>query len=183
MNSRALILLISIFGLGCMALASAAESNDAKATYTSVNAAAASQYKIQRLKCDALAGNSKDVCVVEAKAAEKRSVAEAMATYKGTDKARASARKDIADANFDVAKTTCQRLTGNDKDVCVKEAKSAHIAAIDDARADKKIADIRNEVKEDKMDAEYNVAREKCDGLAGKAKDVCVKQAKTRFNK
>ena len=35
----------------------------------------------------------------------------------------------------------------------------------------------------DKRDADYKVAVEKCDALAGSAKDACVKDAKVRYGK
>ncbi len=163
--------------------AAAATGNDAKENTIAAKDNAAAQYKINRAKCDALTGNPKDVCVAQAKADQTHAKSEAEALYKGTDKARADARKDIANANYDVASTRCKRLTGNDRAVCVKEAKSSRIAALADAKADLKVSGIRKEAAEDKMDAEYKVAKEKCDGLAGEAKDNCVKQIKTRFSK
>ncbi|MEC5217118.1 hypothetical protein RCH09_002075 [Actimicrobium sp. GrIS 1.19] len=163
--------------------ASAAPTPEAKAAYKAANETATANAKASMPKCDSLSGNPKDVCVAEVKAAEKTAKAEAEATYKGTDKARAAARKDVANANYDVAKTKCGSMTGNDKDVCIKEAKSAKIAATEDAKADKKIADIRKDASEDKMEAEYKVAKEKCDALAGDAKDACMKQVKATFKK
>ncbi len=170
-------------GLAASAANAASPTAEAKAAYSSVKDAAAIQYKADRIKCDSLAGNPKDVCVAEAKATEKRTDAEAESNYKGTEKARAAARKDIANANYDVAKTKCDNMKGNDKDVCVAEAKSAKVAAVEDAKADKKVADARKDASEDKMDAEYKVAREKCDALGGAAKDGCVKQVKAKFSK
>ena len=185
MKKIALYILMGFCGLDASAAfaQSALPGADAKSIYNSAKDAASAQYKVARVKCDSLAGNPKDVCVAEAKAADKRSKAEAEATYKGTDKARATARKDIASANYDVAKTKCDNLRGNDKDVCVAEAKSAKVAAVEDASAYNKIADVRKEAAEDKRDAEYKVAKEKCEALGGAAKDSCLKQVKIRFNK
>ena len=56
---------------------------------------------------DSLSGNPKDVCVAEAKAAEKKTIAEAEAQYKNTDKARADAKIAAAEADYDVAKAKC----------------------------------------------------------------------------
>ena len=176
-------IVFSAFSVGFAVSAFAAEAAETKATYNAAKDAAAAQYKTDRAKCNSLTGNPKDVCVADAKAAQKRAGAEAEVAYKGSDKARAGARKDIANANYDVAKTKCDALKGNDKDVCVQEAKSAKVGATEDAKADKKIADIRKDAAEDKMDAEYKVAKEKCDALAGAAKDGCMKQIKAKFNK
>ena len=177
------LMLGGVINLGFRAITFAAENSDASANYAAVKENAATQYKINRAKCDALVGNPKDVCIAEAKRDLTRTRAEAESAFKGSDKARASARKEIANANYDVAKTRCKSLTGNDKDVCLKQAKSAQVGALADAKADLKVAAIRKEAAEDKMDAEYKVAKEKCDGLAGEAKDGCLKQVKTRFSK
>ena len=47
----------------------------------------------------------------------------------------------------------------------------------------KKTAEAKKDAAEDKRDAEYKVAVEKCDALAGAAKDTCVRDAKTRYGK
>ena len=44
-------------------------------------------------------------------------------------------------------------------------------------------ADARNEANTVKREAEYKVAIEKCDALAGTAKDSCVSAAKTHYGK
>ena len=36
--------------------------------------------------------------------------------------------------------------------------------------------------REDKMEAEYKVAQERCDSLSGDAKEACVKEAKARYH-
>ena len=47
----------------------------------------------------------------------------------------------------------------------------------------KELADARKEADADKRDADYKVAVEKCDALAGGAKDSCIGNAKTHFGK
>jgi hypothetical protein len=37
------------------------------------------------------------------------------------------------------------------------------------------------DARDTKMDAEYKVAKEKCDSLSGDAKDQCIKQAKVKY--
>ena len=46
-----------------------------------------------------------------------------------------------------------------------------------------KQADARKDASTDKRDADYAVAIEKCDALAGTAKDACVGNAKAQFGK
>jgi hypothetical protein len=46
-----------------------------------------------------------------------------------------------------------------------------------------KQSDARQEASADKRDADYKVALEKCDTLAGAAKDSCVNAAKMQYGK
>ncbi|MES2935639.1 MAG: hypothetical protein V4805_19370 [Pseudomonadota bacterium] len=158
-------------------------TTELKATYNAAVDSAKAEYKLARAKCDTLTGNPKDVCVEEAKASRTHTEAEAKAQYKNTVGARTDARKAIASADYDVAKAKCGALAGNEKDICLKEAKSAKIAATSDANADKKVVEARTDARSDKHTAEYKVAIEKCDALAGAAKDTCVADAKAKFGK
>lgn len=151
-------------------------------------------YKADRASCNPMSGNAKDICVETAKGKEKIAKAEAEAAYKNTPKARESARVAHADATYAVAKEKCDDLAGNAKDVCVKEAKAMHVKGKADAKVDRvasdsskqaveKTADARRDATADKRDADYKVAIEKCDALAGATKDSCVRDAKTRYGK
>lgn len=160
-----------------------AATPEAKLTYQQARDAAAAQYKTARARCDAITGNPKDVCVLEAKAARVRTEEEARAKYEDTLTAYTRARMRIADANYDLDKARCDGLTGNDKDVCREQAKARLVAAQADAKADRKTIEARNEAREDKAAAAYRVALEKCDAFAGNAKDRCVSAAKTEFGK
>ena len=51
------------------------------------------------------------------------------------------------------------------------------------ATSSEKVAAARKDAVEDKRDADYKVAIEKCDSLSGAAKDTCVKDAKARYGK
>jgi hypothetical protein len=189
-------LLISLFAAAGIALSSAAvaATGISRDDYKARKESAEATYKSDKAKCDTMSGNAKDVCVKEAKGKEKVAKADAESEYKNTDKARYDARVARADAAYDVAKEKCDDLKGNDKDVCVKEAKAQHTKAKADAKVNKvametshkaadKTADARRDAAEDKRDAEYKVAVEKCDSMSGAAKDQCVKDAKARFGK
>ncbi len=56
--------------------------------------------------------------------------------------------------DYKTEKSDCGTQAGNDKDICVKE---------------------------DKHDAEHKVAAEKCQALAGEAKDACIAAAKAKY--
>jgi len=162
-----------------LALGAAMSSSEYSAAKDNANAA----YKQARAQCDSMSGNPKDVCVAEAKANLKKAKADAEARYKNTDKARRDAKIDAAEADYDVAKTKCGAKTGNDKDVCIKEAKAVETKAKADAKANEKIAAVKEDAREDKMAADYKVALEKCDAQSGPAKDACVSEAKARYKK
>jgi hypothetical protein len=138
--------------------------------------------------------NAKDICKAEAKGKEKIAKADAEAAFSNTPKNREAARTARADATYNVAKEKCDDFSGNAKDVCMKEAKANHVRATADAKVDRvaadsqntaaeKTAEARKDATEDKRDAEYKVAIEKCDSLAGTSKDTCVRDAKMRFGK
>ncbi len=173
------MLAAAVIGLAVPSLALGAAMSSSEYSKAKDNANTA--YKSAKAQCDALSGNPKDVCVAEAKASLKRARADAEAQYKNTDKARRDAKIAEAEANYDVAKAKCDAKTGNDKDVCVKEAKATETKATVDAKATEKVAAIREDAREDKMNAEYKVAIEKCDSLSGPAKDACVAKAKAQY--
>ncbi|WP_426111486.1 hypothetical protein [Massilia sp. PWRC2] len=166
----------------CCAGASAAV-DEAKLVYKQAQDNAAANYKVARARCDAIAGNPKDVCVAEAKAQRVRAEEEAGAYYKNTLKAYTRSRMKIAEAKFDLDKARCGAFAGNEKDVCVSQAKATLVATEADAKADKKAMEARADAREDKRDAEYKVAREKCDGFAGATKDSCMSAAKAQYGK
>jgi hypothetical protein len=166
----------------------------AKATHDQAVKDADAQYKAAKQTCSSLSGNAKDICLAEAKGKNSVAKADAEAAYKNTAKARENARVVHAQAIYDVAKEKCDDLAGNPKDVCVKEAKAALVKGKADAKVDRVAsdtnreaattqADARKDANVDKREAEYKVAIEKCDALAGAAKDACVSNAKTQYAK
>ena len=146
-------------------------------------ATAETNYKAAKARCDLIAGNPHDLCIAEAKAARVRVEEEAEAAYKNTLSAYTQARMRIASANFDRDKVRCAAVTGNDRDVCLEQAKATLVAAQADAKADRKSIEARLDAREDKLAAQYRVALEKCDAYAGAVKDQCVSAAKTQFGK
>ena len=123
------------------------------------------------------------MCIAEAKAAEKKAKAEAEAQYKNTDKAHRDARISVAEADYDVAKAKCGARTGNDKDVCIKEAKATETKAIADAKATQKVAAVRQDAPGREAGRRLQGGIEKCDALSGAAKDSCVSAAKAKYHK
>jgi hypothetical protein len=174
---------MTLIALACCAGTASAAVDEAKLVYKQAQDSAAANYKVAKARCDAIAGNPKDVCVAEAKAARVRVEEEAGAYYKNTLKAYTNSRMKIAEANYDLDKTKCGALAGNQKDVCVSQAKATLIATKADAKADKAAMEARADAREDKRSAEYQVAREKCDAFAGATKDSCMSAAKAQYGK
>jgi len=160
----------------------AAEKSD-KGTYDQTKATAKATYDTDKKACDSISGNAKDICVAEANAKRTRAEETAEASYKNTPKARQHAAHEIAEADYKVAKERCDDKAGNDKDICVKEAKAAMTHAEADAKATQKGTEARMDANKDKRDADYKVAAEKCDALAGDAKNSCMATAKAHYGK
>jgi hypothetical protein len=181
LNTLAALTAAVTLALSCSVASAAVD--EAKLVYKQAQDNAAAAYKVARARCDAIAGNPKDVCVAEAKAARVRTEQEAEAYYKNTLKAYTASRMKIAEANYDLDKAKCGAFAGNEKDVCISQAKATLVATEADAKADKKAMEARADAREDKRTAEYKVAREKCDAFAGAAKDSCMSAAKAQYGK
>jgi hypothetical protein len=199
--SKTMIALLVAGSLG-LAGAAAAQTNGpntnstpiSKDAYDMAVKNAETQYKMDKDACASQSGNPKDICLAEASGKEKVAKADAEAAYKNTPKAREDARVARGEAAHNVAKEKCDQLSGNPKDVCVKQADAALVKAKADAKVDRvtsdthqdaatKQADARNAANADKRDADYKVAIEKCDALSGSAKDTCVSNAKVQYGK
>lgn len=139
-------------------------------------------YDREKKACDTLSGNAKDICQEETKGAEKVAQARLKAQHTGKQADKDAAIEAGVDARHKVAKERCDDLQGNQKDVCVKQAKADHDKAMASLKARQDIQEVRDEAAEKKRDADYKVAKERCDTLAGSAKDACQASAKARFN-
>jgi hypothetical protein len=144
---------------------------------------AEAQNKMDKDACSSRGGNAKDICLAEANGKEKVAKADAEAAYKNTPKVREDAYVTRAEATYNVAKEKCDQLAGNPKDVCVKEANAVLVKAKADAKVERVTTDAVKEANADKRNADYKVAIEKCDALAGPAKDGCIGNAKLQYGK
>ena len=197
-NISALALVISLaFSSGAMA------ENMSKQQFKSLEKGNDTQYKSDKAGCDSFSGNAKDICVAEAKGKRNISKAELEDNFKPTIKTRYNLRVARGEASYSVAIEKCDDKAGNDKDVCVKEAKAAKIHAMADAKAQMKTSnadtvavektldanatamdkavDAHKDAAADERDADYAVEKEKCQTLAGATKDQCISEAKVRF--
>ena len=97
-------------------------------------------------------------------------------------KDRFARAKTHAGAQYSIDKKACSSLSGNAKDICVAQAKGKE----DDAEADALAAyentpKARESARVALAEANYEIAIQKCDDLAGNPKDVCVKEAKSEL--
>ncbi len=160
-------------------LASTAWAANDPAAYKQAKDTAEATYENAKKACDSMSGNAKDVCVAEAKGARDKSKAQAEAQHKGTPKAHADARMVAAKADYKVAVERCDDKSGNDKDVCVKDAKATRDKIEADAKASQKNAETRQDTVQAKQDADYKAAAERCDALSGAQKEACLARAKS----
>jgi hypothetical protein len=176
LSQRWLVLAACVLALGN---AHALTKEEAKVQKDRVEA----DYKAAREACNSQSGNAKDVCVTDAKG--KRDVAEAEIKYQLSGKAGDADKlaKTKAKAEYDTAKQKCDALKGNEKDVCMKEAKAAETRGLADAKAHKETREARKEANEDITEANYKAAKEKCDALSGDTKDRCQADVKAKYGK
>ncbi len=140
-------------------------------------------YTADKVACKVLAGNARDICQEEAKG--KATVARAELQYSYTEKPKDLTKVGEAKAKttYEVAKERCDDMAGNDKAVCRKEARAVMVKALVDVRSTGEINNTTAEGKQKKLDADYKVAAEQCEMLAGAAKADCITSAKNRFGK
>ena len=108
----------------------------------------AAEYKSAKAACDSLSANAKDVCVAEASGKQKVAKAELEASNKPGEKTRTAVSIAKAEVDYTVAKEKCDDKAGDDKKVCVKQAKAAETRAKADARPPMKTADAGKPAKE-----------------------------------
>ncbi|ANH70253.1 hypothetical protein [Mitsuaria sp. 7] len=92
--------------------------------------------------------------------------------------------KDDIKKTYKVDKDACDQLSGNAKDICVKEAKGREDVAMAQLEYNYS-GNAKDEAKliETRYEARYDVAKERCDDRSGEAKDVCQREAKTSYEK
>ena len=170
----------------CMSLLAASATqaqNMSKPDYKAGKTRISDTYKTDKAECKKLSDNAQDICKEEAKGKEKVARAELEFGYSGK---AADANKVLvvkAKATHEVAQEKCDDFAGNAKNVCRQEAKSAEQKALADAKMGKDIGEAKKDAASEKMDANYKVAHEKCDNLAGDTKASCVAAAKAKFGK
>jgi hypothetical protein len=108
------------------------------------------------------------------------------ASVEGAMKDQAEANHDAtmkaAKQNYEMAKQNCKPMSGNQHDVCMKDAKAAYVTAKSQAKADEKSGKAQAEATDDQLKAEYKAEKERCEALSGSAEDACISSAKLKYN-
>lgn len=166
-----------------LALSSAHAQTTPKAEMKTDKDRISADYKADKAACAPMKANAKDICMEQAKGKEEVAKAELRFASSGKPADQTKVLYAKADATYEVAKEKCDDLSGNAKDVCVKEAKAVKAKARADAKMNKQIGEAKKDDVQAKRDADYKVAVEKCDAMAGDAKAGCVASAKAKFGK
>jgi hypothetical protein len=173
----------SLIVAAMLALPLAQAANMNKPDYQAGKSRISADYKADKAVCASMSANAKDVCMEEAKAKEKVALAELEYGYTGKPADQNKLLVAKAESTYAVAKEKCDDKSGNDKDVCVKEAKAVEVKALADAKLGKQVGEAKKDANDDKRDADYKVAAEKCDAMTGDAKATCMTSAKAKFGK
>ena len=107
-----------VFSAGVMA------QSMSKEAYKAAEDRIAAEYTTDKAKCDPLSGNTKDICIAEAKGKEKVAKADLEARYEPTAKNHYKARVAKAEADYAVANEKCDSLASGAKERCLEEAKT-----------------------------------------------------------
>ncbi len=89
--------------------------------------------------------------------------------------------KDKIEATYKSAKAACDAMSGNQKDICIAQAKGEEKVGKAELEARYEPSEKHTyDARVARAEADYEVAKEKCDDLSGNAKDVCQKDAKAK---
>jgi hypothetical protein len=160
----------------CLSLAQA--ETMAKADYRSAKSVIGAAYKADLSACSSYTANAKDICVEEAKAKDKVARAELEFAYSGSARNETRVHVAKAESGYAVAKEKCDDMSGQGKEVCVKEAKAVETQALAEAKVGKKVNAAITDAAKDMIDAKYKLAAEKCEAMAVDMKAACMVAAK-----
>jgi hypothetical protein len=181
--NKSLLLKHSLVLAAILAFPLAQAATMAKADYQASKTHISATYKADKAACASFTANAKDICIEEAKAKEKVARAELEYAYSGTTKDENRVQVAKAESIYAVAKEKCDDLSGNARDVCVKETKAVEAQSLADAKVGKKVNAAITDAAKDVTDANYRLAAEKCESMSGDAKASCMASATANAGK
>ncbi|CAG0953514.1 hypothetical protein MTYP_00325 [Methylophilaceae bacterium] len=120
------------FSVGAMA------ENMSKTQYNTLEKNIEFEYRNAKAECASLAGNEKDICIVEAKANMRIAKSQLKVDYKPSTVTRYDARVALAEADYSVAMERCDDKSDKNRGACVLDAKAAKASEIANARTQSK---------------------------------------------
>lgn len=92
------------------------------------------------------------------------------------------AQQERIEADYNAAREQCDGMKGNAREICMAQAKGKHEVVKAQLEARRDPGPRRDaEVRKKQAEADYKVAREKCDDLQRDARDVCRRDAKATY--
>lgn len=154
-----------------------------KAEFESRSARIDAQHQADRDACKRQQGNNADVCRLEAKAKKEVALAELRHARSGEASDHVRLLETKANTAYDIDRERCDDDAGQKKEVCIQAAKSARAKARADAQMSEDMQASRDKAASQKAKADLQLAKEKCESLAGPTKDECLLEAKRRHDK
>jgi Tfp pilus assembly protein PilX len=122
------------------------------------------------VRCNALKGNDRDVCLERASANLKIAESDIKAYEKNTTAASIKAEKERIKQLHKVDDEKCESYKGNAKDVCEAQADAV-----------KKRREGNLKALESRLEGDYKLAVEKCEALDGDKRSACKDEAKRAY--
>lgn len=137
---------LPLFGLLALAASGLAMgATMSTSDYSVAKERAAMDYQAARAQCSQQSGNPRNLCLVEARATERKAMGKAEARYRNTDVARRDATIESAEVDFEVAKTKCAARAGNERERCIQDAKAQQVRTKAEAIATERIAAVHRD--------------------------------------
>jgi hypothetical protein len=183
---------LSILGalaLGAMA-AGAANVPGAmtKPAYKAAGQRIDAQYKAEKAACKRVRGNSRDLCMLQAKAHQEIAQAQLEAQYKPSPEADRKAMDAKADADYALAKAKCDGLKDKAKDTCELQAKvrrdaARRLAVVQKVQKLNALKDKDSRAPRVETPAQHYAAQKAYCEIQGAERDSCLSELKRRYGK
>jgi hypothetical protein len=159
-----------------------------KQAYKQAGDRIATQYKAEQAACNRVRGNSRDLCMLQAKAHRQVAQAQLEAQYKPSPEADRKAMDAKAAADYALAKARCDGLKGNAKDSCELQAKvqrdaARRLAVVEKVEKINALKDKQAKAPRVETPAQHFAAQKAWCQIQGAQRDQCMDELKRRYGK
>jgi hypothetical protein len=178
-----------VLALGAMAAGAAtAPAAMTRQAYKQAGHRIDAQYKAERAACKRVRGDSRDLCMLQAKAHQQVAQAQLQAQYKPGPEADRKAMEAKADADYAVAKAKCDDLKGNARDSCEQQAKvqrdaARRLAVVEKVEKINAMKDKQAKAPRVETPAQHFAAQKAWCQIQGAQRDQCMDALKRRYGK